>query len=181
MKHSVILIFFVFFSLIVLSEQGETCTGYIDRDADGYGTDEKTIEYFCEHGVPLGYASKAGDCNDLNKYINPGATEVCNGIDDNCDGVIDPENSKDCNAYYKDMDGDGYGIDASKCLCVSEGKFSALERGDCDDSNNKVFPGAKEICNGIDDNCNGIIDEGENAEGCSPFYYDGDGDGYGIE
>jgi large repetitive protein len=129
----------------------------------------------------LGYALKKGDCNDLNRYINPGAKEVCNGIDDNCDGVIDPPDSVDCNNYYLDRDSDGYGIDQSRCLCVSEWDFRALKRGDCDDNNNKVFPGAKEICNGLDDNCNGEVDEGENTEGCRPFYYDGDGDGYGIE
>ena len=171
----------IIFPVYGYSNESGMCTAYIDRDADGYGTDEKTIEYYCGSGVPIGYASKKGDCNDLNKYINPGVAEICNGIDDNCDGVIDPENAKDCNTYYKDMDGDGYGIDESKCLCVSIGKFTTLERGDCDDSNNKVNPGVKEICNGIDDNCNGIVDEGENTEGCRPFYYDADGDGYGIE
>lgn len=156
------------------------CTVFIDRDGDGYGSQKTTLNIDCSDGIPSGYAAKGGDCNDSNRYINPGAAETCNGIDDNCDGVIDPENSKDCNRYYKDSDGDGYGTDESKCLCVSEGVFRALENGDCNDNNPKVHPEAKEICNEIDDNCNGEIDEGENVANCRPFYRDADNDGFGI-
>lgn len=171
---------FVIMTFLLSAQELKVCTVYSDKDGDGYGTEEKTAEIYCEAKVPVGFAVKKGDCNDLNRYINSGVIERCNGIDDNCDGITDPEDSDECNSYYKDMDGDGYGIDESKCLCVSEGKFSTLERGDCDDSNAKVFPSAREVCNGIDDNCNGAVDEGEGAQGCRPFYYDSDGDGYGA-
>lgn len=180
MKKSVI-IASVFYLTFIYADDRELCECFIDKDGDGYGTTEKILNYYCDGDLPVGYALEKGDCNDLNRYINPGVKEVCNGIDDNCDGVADPQNSADCNNYYLDRDSDGYGIDQSKCLCVSEGEFRALERGDCDDNNRKVFPGAKEICNTLDDNCNGEIDEGENTEGCRPFYHDADGDGYGIE
>lgn len=181
MKKAVLTLFAMLFIMNLTADDEEMCACYVDRDGDGYGTEEKTLNCYCGTDAPLGYSFKKGDCKDLNRYINPGVKEICNGHDDNCDGLTDPENSGECNNYYKDKDGDGYGIDESRCLCVSEGEFAALERGDCDDNNRKVTPVAKEICNGVDDNCNSEIDEGENTEGCRPFYYDADGDGYGIE
>jgi hypothetical protein len=156
MKRPLIAVAAALLTIFMDAQEVQMCTAYVDRDGDGYGTDEKTVDFYCDGGVPVGFAAKKGDCNDLNRYINPGVAERCNGIDDNCDRITDPENSSECNSYYKDMDGDGYGIDESKCLCVSEGKFSTLERGDCDDTNSRVFPGVKEICNDLDDNCNGI-------------------------
>jgi hypothetical protein len=180
MKYQVLMVPIVFFFSFIGAQDVKMCVSYVDRDGDGYGTEEKTVDFYCDGSVPVGFAVKKGDCNDLNRYVNPGVTERCNGIDDNCDGITDPENSSECNNYYKDMDGDGYGVDESKCLCVSEGKFSTLERGDCDDSNNKVFPNVKEVCNDLDDNCNGEIDEGEDTTGCRSFYLDSDGDGYGT-
>ena len=75
------------------------------------------------------------DCDDSNPAIHPGAIEICNGVDDNCDGNIDEG---------FDQDGDGY----TSCA------------GDCNNVNPAIHPGAVEICNGIDDNCNGLVDEG---------------------
>ncbi|HNW82752.1 MAG TPA: putative metal-binding motif-containing protein [bacterium] len=164
------------------NEEGNgDCTGYLDRDGDGFGIAENTVKFNCAGSSPVGYAGESGDCNDSNRYINPKVEETCNGFDDNCDGLIDPENSKDCNRYYKDSDEDGYGTGDPKCLCVSEKEYSALESGDCDDNNRKVYPSAKEICNDLDDNCNGEIDEGENDKDCRPFYIDNDGDGFGYD
>lgn len=165
---------------VVPDESGKVkrCIAYRDADGDGYGDSQDSIEYDCAIGPKVGYTEKKGDCNDRNRYINPGAVEICNGYDDNCDGIVDPEGSEGCNRYYKDMDGDGVGVAEFKCLCVSEGVFRALETGDCDDQNKFVHPNAKEQCNGLDDNCNGQIDEGENLKGCRPFYFDKDGDGF---
>ena len=158
------------------------CVLFADRDGDGFGGEKAVFDYDCpdDDAIPTGYSRKGGDCNDNNRYVNPKAEELCNGIDDNCDGIVDPENAKDCNRYYKDKDYDGFGTDEHRCLCVSEGDFRALERGDCNDSNQKIHPDAKEICNELDDNCNGEIDEGENVANCRPFYRDSDGDGFGI-
>ncbi|GAB4252722.1 MAG: hypothetical protein Kow0027_17600 [Saprospiraceae bacterium] len=112
-------------------------TWYKDLDGDGY-TDGIT-HVSCS--PPAGYVASAqpGDCDDNNAAVNPGAAEACNGLDDNCDGIIPIDE--------QDNDADGYRI------CD----------GDCDDTNPAINPGAAEICNGIDDNCNGQIDEGAPA------------------
>ncbi|HEV8122584.1 MAG TPA: MopE-related protein, partial [Candidatus Polarisedimenticolia bacterium] len=88
-----------------------------------------------------GFTACGGDCDDNNAAIHPGATEVCNGVDDNCNGVRDEG--------FPDADGDG---------------FTACG-GDCDDTNPLVHPGVAEICNGLDDNCVNGIDEGFDRDG----------------
>lgn len=173
--------FFLFAAILsVFFPVSAKCVLFADRDGDGFGREKAVFDYDCSDGIPTGYSRKGGDCNDNNRYVHPKADELCNGIDDNCDGIVDPENAKDCNRYYKDLDYDGSGTDEYRCLCVSEGDFRALERGDCNDSNPKIHPDAKEICNDLDDNCNGTVDEGENVANCRPFYRDNDGDGFGI-
>lgn len=163
------------------NQEGENCIAYRDADGDKYGDEKDFIEYKCGTDLEVGYTDKKGDCNDRNRYVNPGAVETCNGGDDNCDGIVDPEDADMCNRYYKDMDGDGVGVAEFKCLCVSKGLFASLETGDCDDSNKNVHQNAREICNTVDDNCNGQIDEGENLKDCRPFYFDKDGDGFGYQ
>jgi PKD repeat protein len=81
-----------------------------------------------------------------------------------------------CTTYYKDADADTYGVTGdTQCLCAPTGQYTATRDGDCDDTNATVHPGATEVCNGIDDNCNGQIDEGVKTT----YYQDADGDGYG--
>ena len=58
---------------------------------------------------PSGYVSDSTDCNDSNSQANPGGTEVCNSIDDNCDGSVDEDTAADVLLWYQDSDGDGYG------------------------------------------------------------------------
>ncbi|MCO6491481.1 MAG: thrombospondin type 3 repeat-containing protein [Phaeodactylibacter sp.] len=82
-----------------------------------------------------GFSECQGDCDDDNPSLSPGSPELCNGIDDNCNGLIDDG---------LDVDGDGF------LAC----------QGDCDDDNPNVYPGASELCNGVDDNCDGQADEG---------------------
>ncbi len=135
---------------------------YFDYDKDGYGKDSKPVKCLCA-SAGLYTALKSGDCDDSNNQIHPGATEVCNGKDDDCDDIIDNEGATGCKSFYFDGDGDGYGVNGkSKCLCKPnpDSKYATQQAGDCDDSNNQVHPGATEVCNGKDDNCDGKVDEG---------------------
>lgn len=62
--------------------------------------------------------------------------------------------------YYVDLDGDGYGAGTGIIFCSDPGSGYSLNNTDCNDANASVHPGATEVMNGIDDNCNGQIDEG---------------------
>jgi len=108
---------------------------YVDADHDGYGS--TTTAMLCS-GIPLaGYSTNNTDCND-----NDGAVHA-------------PVQ------YYVDADKDGYGSNATEMWCTSLPPYGySTVSGDCNDANASVYPGAPEICDGIDNNCNGIIDEG---------------------
>ena len=109
------------------------------------------------------------DCAPANPAIHHAATEACNGADDDCDGATDEADATGCGDTWFDGDGDGWGKTADvQCLCTTFGKYTALQPGDCNDASGGVYPGAPELCNGIDDSCNDTVDEG---------YPDADGDG----
>jgi hypothetical protein len=80
------------------------------------------------------------DCDESNADVYPGATEVCDGVDNNCDCTVD----EGCS----DNDGDGYAMGV-----------------DCDDTNGDVYPGATEVCDGLDNDCDGIVDDGNPGGG----------------
>jgi len=113
------------------------------------------------------------DCDDANPAVNPGATEVCNGIDDNCNGEVD-EGVK--LTFYQDADGDNYGNAAASVEACEAPAGYVSDSSDCDDSNADVHPGAPEQCNGIDDDCDGEIDE---DVAMLTYYQDADSDGFG--
>ncbi len=152
------------------------CTDfYADKDKDGYGGTDMACLCAADavHTVTIG-----GDCNDASSAVHPGATEICNQIDDNCNGQTDELGAQGCSSFHPDADGDGYGGKDVKCACAADPIYHTLDATDCDDTNPNVHPGAKEICNGIDDNCDGITDP-PNLDTCTNFFYDGDADGYG--
>ncbi len=124
-----------------------------------------------------GYSVATGDCDDTNATVHPGAAELCDGLDNNCNGVVDENPASPL--YYTDADGDTYGDDATavgSCIPII-GMVSI--GGDCDDSNPDTHPGADEYCDDIDNNCDGIYDN--NAVDATTWYADYDGDGYGSD
>ncbi len=154
---------------------------YVDNDQDGWGIG---IEHcVCGDTPPVGYANKPGDCNDSSLGMNPAVKEVCNGMDDNCDGITDEPGATGCRDYSLDNDGDGFGQPGERrCLCGPTAPFTGLVVGDCDDTNSAICPDSvkcKEKCDDIDNDCDGATDT-ENALLCMPYYFDADQDTYGL-
>jgi hypothetical protein len=134
-----------------------------DLDNDGKGD-------ACEDDTDGDGDPDATDCAPLNPAISHLAPERCgNGLDDNCNGKTDEENSSDCSWFFYDNDNDNYGVTANKkCLCQADPlyRYTAPQGGDCDDFNSQVNPGRKEICDeSVDENCNNQINEGCNDDG----------------
>ncbi|MBM4394680.1 MAG: putative metal-binding motif-containing protein [Deltaproteobacteria bacterium] len=170
---------------------GETDEGLLqpywpDADGDGWGWGGQPV-LAC--GPPPGAVAAGGDCNDADAFVNPGASETCNGKDDDCDGTPDEGVKK---TYFTDADEDGYGDPGSTVEACSKPAGTAVEAGDCDDSRGAVHPGAAEACaGGIDEDCDGATDceddacAGDGAAvggvGCTPWYADADGDGLGLD
>ena len=137
-------------------------TWYADADEDGFGDDDDTGTTTCD--VPSGAQTSQGDCDDSETTINPDGTEVCDGVnDENCDGTVDEDTASDASTWYLDDDGDGYGTsDTSVVSCEAPTDYVEPD-GDCDDTDTHLNPDAEETCNGVDDDCDGSIDE----SGCS--------------
>jgi hypothetical protein len=128
-------------------------TYYSDVDQDGFG-DDATAADFCV--TPPSMVAIGGDCNDNNNAIYPGAPEICDGFDNNCNGTNDE--GLIFNTYYLDSDNDqfGAGLGLVSCQTIPLPGY-VLVNGDCDDTNPNVFPGATEILdNNIDENCDGV-------------------------
>ena len=163
-----------------IDDVDDDCNGYLDHDVDGDGVLE---QYDCDdadasvgrredrfvdgdndgwgdEGVDAcpdepGTADRDGDCDDTDPLINPDAIEVCDGIDNNCNGDErdDPVGGV---TMYRDGDYDGYGEEPGATLCPGEEPYSEVP-GDCDDTHASINPGAVETYdNTVDENCDGI-------------------------
>ncbi|MBK8567551.1 MAG: choice-of-anchor D domain-containing protein [Saprospiraceae bacterium] len=147
-------------------------TYYEDLDNDGFGN-AAVSQMACT--APTGYVSNSTDCNDANAAVNPDATELCNGVDDDCaNGIDDGLAFQD---YYLDTDGDNFGAGAAVNACQPPGANYVLVNGDCNDANAAIFPGAAELCDGLDNDCDGTNDDGLVFQN---YYLDGDGDNFGA-
>ncbi|MGB0640591.1 MAG: MopE-related protein, partial [Myxococcota bacterium] len=149
------------------------CDGSVDRDAtdavryfedadrDGYGTGSGGL--YCD--VPDGFVSVPGDCDDIDAAVHPDATEVCDGVDNDCNDDVD-DDAADALSWYPDEDADGFGAGAALLACEAPSGH-VDDDNDCDDAAVTVFPGAIETWyDGIDGDCAGDDD------------YDADADGY---
>ena len=87
---------------------GSESTYYVDNDGDGYGSTSLSTQSCSE---PIGFTDNTDDCADSDDDVNPGATEICDSIDNNCDGVVDEDSASDASTWYIDYDGDGFGSD----------------------------------------------------------------------
>ncbi len=144
-------------SLLVLalwacSGGSDTSNDPVDQDGDGVVESE--------------------DCNDNDARISPEAEEICDGLDNDCDGLFDEGVLTE---WWFDLDGDGYGGTSASVESCEAPEGYVAEGEDCDDNDPAVNPGAYEACNGEDDNCDGIADDGATTT----WYEDADGDGYG--
>ena len=148
---------------------------YADTDIDGFG-DPLVTSYACYQ--PRGYVLDNTDCDDTDAMQFPGADEYCNGEDDDCDGTIDEDAAIDVVTWYADMDMDGYGDAAVADIDCNQPLGYVLDDTDCDDSDASQYPGADEVCNGEDDDCDGDIDEDESIDVLT-WYADADADSYG--
>ncbi len=151
-------------------------TWYADSDADGYGDASSTTTACLQ---PSGYVDNADDCDDGEALAWTGATELCDGADNDCDGTVDNDDAADAPTWYGDDDGDGYGNPAiSKTACELPDGY-ADNGDDCDDHEALAWTGASEVCDGADNNCDGAVDDDDPLlEGASTWYADTDGDGY---
>lgn len=131
----------------------DACETTSDQDGDGYTTEQ-------------------GDCDDLCASCFPGASEVCDGLDNSCDGQVDEGLST---TWYLDHDADGHGSATNTQSACAQPVGYVATADDCNDSVSSIYPGAEEACNQLDDNCDGIADSGTPHT----LYPDADHDGYG--
>ncbi len=126
-------------------------TWYADVDGDGYGAAGSSLSYCTQ---PYGYVSNSTDCDDAVAAINPAASEICDGLDNDC--VSGADNGLNFVDYYNDVDGDTYGAGTATNACQSPGASYVTNNTDCDDASSSAYPGGTEVCgNGVDEDCSG--------------------------
>ena len=203
----------------IVDETPVAVSWYVDHDGDGYGAASSGTTMSCT--PPTGYVLRGTDCDDARAAVSPAAPEVCNAIDDDCNGLADfviapgdledddhdrfPDahcgaplgddcddrdprsgpgaaeicdgRDNDCDGavdegvnqtvFYRDVDGDGYGDTHIVRVGCGGGSGFVSSGGDCDDAMSSRHPGAVEACNGVDDDCDGAVDEGGASATCS--------------
>lgn len=135
-------------------DEGVDIAGFVDADLDGHG--DPTMPMRACPGT-LRFSTDAADCDDTQPARHRFALEICDGLDNDCDGTID--NATTTVPWYPDTDGDRFGDPRAEpvasCQPVADHSILAI---DCDDTSAARNPGAVELCNAIDDDCNGLAD-----------------------
>ncbi len=151
------------------TDEGVQRTFFPDRDGDGFGDGESEPVRACTPPDAM-HVENETDCDDTDRSRNPATSELCDGIDNDCDGATDEGGSR---LFYRDVDGDGYGDPdtvVSLDSCEAPAGYVAVGN-DCDDTDAAKNPGAAELCNRIDDNCSlpdtfaGLADPAEDVDG----------------
>jgi hypothetical protein len=140
----------------VVDEQAlDTLSWYRDGDSDGYGDAEQGA---LECDRPSGYVADATDCDDSDPEVHPGAEEVWDGVDNDCDGDVDEEGGAPEFDWFHDADGDSYGDPFDAVKAAEQPSGFVANDNDCDDANPDIHPGATELCNDTDDDCDMTTD-----------------------
>lgn len=141
-----------------------TTTYYADADSDGFGNPSVSTS---ATSPPSGYVQNNTDCDDANASVYPGATEVLDGVDNDCDGVIDDGAEVAVEYAYRDADGDGHGdpnnsspmtahVDSGGSVSYTADEGYILDNTDCNDGDASIYPGAIDtVSDGIDQDCDG--------------------------
>ncbi len=168
----------------------EDCLNFVDDDADSL---VDCVDPECADSCDFdydGYLNQdhgGDDCDDTNPDVNPDAREVCNGVDDECDGLADDADPDvdpaTLTAWYRDQDVDGFGyyLDAPEWACLGP-VDTAPNSSDCDDGNPDVNSAAVEVCDGLDNDCDGLRDDQDpsvDLATATTWYPDADSDGFG--
>ena len=136
-----------------LLDDGVGDTWYADSDGDGFGN-ANSRQQAC--AAEEGWVDNDLDCNDGNDLVNPDSEEVCDEMDNDCDGEIDEGVTS---TWYADNDFDSYGDPNDSVESCIEVDGYVNVAGDCNDGSAAVYPGALDICNAADDDCDGTVDE----------------------
>lgn len=139
----------------------EDCEDGADNDSDHFvdcaDTDCPPCGEDCFDMDADGTTNCENDCDDTDSSIHPGALEVCDGKDNNCNGMVDEGVAI---VFYRDADGDTYGSGAETTLGCQPPDGFVTDNTDCNDAAAGIHPGAEEVCSdAIDNNCNALVDE----------------------
>ncbi|MGE3634439.1 MAG: lectin-like protein [Sandaracinaceae bacterium] len=131
-------------------DAGDPCAEItLGAPCDGPDADECTEgTWSCASGTPT--------CSDT----SDDTLEACGGGDEDCDGSVDENMPVGVGMWSPDVDGDGFGDPSTVVVSCDPVSDYVDDQSDCDDSNDRVFPTASDVCNGIDDDCNGAVDDG---------------------
>ena len=173
-------------------DEGTKELWYIDSDGDGYGAPEDVVSAMeaCLDANPSGYVLNDDDCNDdstlnadgvmVGTLANPSLLEMCDEVDNDCDGFVDEPDAQDATTWYPDFDSDGFGSEAGTLVRCEQPAGYLNVGGDCNDGRSNVNPQALEDCDtAYDDDCDGDTND-LNADNCTEYFLDSDGDGFGV-